>query len=233
MVCFRVPGGDVFEVSFGRFFFFSFENLLSENGTSVREVPVHLKAGVWNLASCLLPAKAAASETPLLRWRVESWKACVYLERVCVSMHVSSYTRAPQGGQFMGQRVFMGKDGGRLVLVFLGAMRNFINFSFGNNTTADRWRKIFASPLLCCWLYQSSKPPRAQPSAIPSSGTWRLWWIQMCRLLALCSAPRASCGSLGAGVGTCSLLPSCPNCSRCTSLGSRVVSVSNRLRFLP
>lgn len=67
MVCFRVPGGDVFEVSFGRFFFFSFENLLSENGTSVREVPVHLKAGVWNLASCLLPAKAAASETPLLR----------------------------------------------------------------------------------------------------------------------------------------------------------------------
>lgn len=71
--------------------FFSFENLLSENGTSVREVPVHLKAGVWNLASWLLPAKAAASETLLLRWRVESWKRSLFrglrIPRACVRVY--------------------------------------------------------------------------------------------------------------------------------------------------
>lgn len=66
------------------------------------------------------------------------YEACVHLERVCVSMHVSSYTRAPQGDQFMGQRVFLGKDGGGPGLVFLGATRSFTSFSSGNNATADR-----------------------------------------------------------------------------------------------
>ena len=51
------------------FFFWKFAKSVGENGTSVWEVPVHLKASVLNLALCLLPAKAAASEILLLQWR--------------------------------------------------------------------------------------------------------------------------------------------------------------------
>lgn len=51
----------------------------AESGTSVWEVPVHLKDDVLNLALCLLPAKAAASEILLLGWRFESWKRSLLL----------------------------------------------------------------------------------------------------------------------------------------------------------
>lgn len=99
----------------------------------------------------------------------------------------------------------MGKEGGRFVLVLLGTMRSFTNFYFGKDTTADWWGRTFMLPLLCWWLCWSSKPPKAQPPVTPSSGACRLWLLKVSRSLALCSAPRASCESLGAGVGGSSL----------------------------
>ena len=69
----------------------------------------------------------------------------------------------------------------------------------------DRWGRTSAPLLLHCWLCQSSKLPKAQPSVTPSSGACRRWRLQICRSLALCSATRTSCESLGAGVGSRSL----------------------------
>lgn len=89
----------------------------------------------------------------------------------------------------------------------VGAMRSFTDFYFGKViTTAPQWGKTPASPLLRCWLCQRSKPPKAQPPAMPSWGvggsdSYRCAGrTQMCWVLALCSAPRASCESWGAGV---------------------------------
>lgn len=135
---------------------------------------------------------------PALVVKFENWKRSLLLGLpmprvcVCVPRHTPSHTHASRWS--VHGHVY-GKGEWQVGFGFAWHQEKLHKFLFCKE---HHFQSVKESPCITpatWWLCQSSKLPKVQPSAAPSSGAQRLWQLQMCRLLAFAVLPGPAVGA--------------------------------------